>query len=249
MTTQITNDLNKIACGVIKPGCNYDDIDNEISHAFYDRSSTCDETKVEIFFDDLDSKLVELINSHDVIVGCVAWLTNWRILEALAANNKTVSILIQKEDFLRTDTIWSKQDLMLGYQSIPEQCLGYGLPEIGAVSYLSLPYDSVDAIRCVGVLNKTKNGISPRLHHKFLCFFNRSDIMYDSEYCFRCNFKVWTGSFNMTNNATHSLENGVLIHSEEITKAYLREWARCFRLSESLDWNSEWVEPDFRLGT
>ena len=34
-----------------------------------------------------------------------------------------------------------------------------------------------------------------------------------------------------------------------IVQAYYQEWGQVFALSEPLDWESEWVEPEYRIGT
>ena len=60
---------------------------------------------------------------------------------------------------------------------------------------------------------------------------------------------VWTGSFNMTGNATRSLENAVLLRDEAIARAYTAEWITVLGISEELDWNAEWVATNFRVGS
>ena len=46
--------------------------------------------------------LIGLMRQYEAAVGCVAWLTHFDILDAMA-RLKTVSIVVQKEDFLRPD--------------------------------------------------------------------------------------------------------------------------------------------------
>jgi hypothetical protein len=60
---------------------------------------------------------------------------------------------------------------------------------------------------------------------------------------------VWTGSFNPTANGTRSRENAVLIEGVSIAAAYLKEWFQVYAISEPLDWESEWSEPQYRIGT
>lgn len=60
-----------------------------------------DSAKVEVCFRDIEARLVNKINQYKCVVGCVAWLTNERILKALAKLNQ-VSIIVQKEDFFKT---------------------------------------------------------------------------------------------------------------------------------------------------
>ena len=62
-------------------------------------------------------------------------------------------------------------------------------------------------------------------------------------------YKVWTGSFNFTNNAERSFENAVVLEEPSIVQAYFKEFQQIAALSEPLDWESEWVEPEWRIGT
>src|SRR5690606_41580751 len=59
---------------------------------------------VETHFRNIEQTLINKILEFkdDLIVGCVAWLTYYRILNALA-KCKNVQIVVQKEDFLRPD--------------------------------------------------------------------------------------------------------------------------------------------------
>src|SRR5258707_14540042 len=56
-------------------------------------------------------------------------------------------------------------------------------------------------------------------------------------------YAVWTGSFNFTKNATHSLENALLISESSIVHAYLEEYVFTFGLSEPLDWTIATTNP------
>lgn len=60
---------------------------------------------------------------------------------------------------------------------------------------------------------------------------------------------VWTGSFNPSWTASHSLENAVIIYDPIVAKAYYEEWAHVLALSEPLDWESEWIAPELRIGS
>lgn len=62
-------------------------------------------------------------------------------------------------------------------------------------------------------------------------------------------YGVWTGSFNFTKNAGHSLENAVYLEDKAIVNAYANEFAQIFALSEPLNWESVWSCPEFRVGT
>ena len=53
---------------------------------------------IEVYFKNIEEELIKKINNADIILGCVAWFTNEKILRALAKKDG-VSIIVQKEDF------------------------------------------------------------------------------------------------------------------------------------------------------
>lgn len=230
----------------------------------------------EVHFNNLESVLVREIIRHPVVLGCVAWLTNARALEALATRN-WVSIIVNKEDFLRPDRgNYSQQRIRGLYSKIT------GGDRLKADALYSFNGDtSMDAIRCAGVRADRKQ-VPPRMHHKFLVFCDEGrcrhtydsqsnvirdrvilagappddDIEYNSqgrlqtwwEYVLQPK-SVWTGSFNVSENGTRSLENAVIIRDGDVANAYLAEWRTILGISEPLNWESEYVDPEWRLGT
>ena len=64
---------------------------------------------IKVYFRNLEDELINHIRNYDAIFGCVAWLTNKRILKELS-KKEVVQIIVQKEDFLRPD-IYSKNNL------------------------------------------------------------------------------------------------------------------------------------------
>lgn len=207
---------------------------------------------VEAIFKNLESRLLDIIKQFEngAIFGCIAWLTSKPILKALSKCDN-VQIIVQKEDFLRPDLEQNKSNkwkakLHILYSDLKCYTERHQFREpMGNLSVCSDP--SVDAVRCVGNHNSDKNSAFPRAHHKFLVFCNFDS---DGKY-----FPValWTGSFNLTKNATCSFENVLYITDKSgknnIINAYLNEHHQIFALSEKLDWENEWTTPEFRLGT
>lgn len=210
---------------------------------------------VEVLFYNQRARLIELINRSSVVVGCAAWLTDLAVLAAL--QNKTVCIIVQKEDFLRpdfNDDRWYKDKLQAAYKKLS----GISRYELKTPFSVCAGDDSEPAILCAGLANPHKKSAWPRMHHKFLLFrFNdvpadECDLQNDE-----CeghskfgNFDaVFTGSYNITKNATNSLENSLIITKQPIVDAYYQEFEHVFGMSEPLDWNSEWVNPRYRVGT
>jgi hypothetical protein len=211
--------------------------------------------RVTVHFREHTKKCVEFIEKYDVIVGSVAWLTSIPILRALS--KKWVQIVLQKEDFLRPDSA-RMEDVRAAYalSSLGSERLYYG----GILSQMSVNGDTfIERFRCVGNHNADKNPAFPRAHHKFLvgCTYRPdrddavdADAPFGEPYpqCFQPH-AVWTGSFNLTANAERSFENVVVIEDEAIAQAYYNEWNQLAALSEPLDWDSEWCQPQWRIGT
>lgn len=233
------DDLNKFQ---IDNDGNYDDtfVDNSIHTS----------SGVSVYFRELEKNLLLHIKNSDAVFGAVAWLTSDAILDALA-ELENVSIIIQKEDFLRPDIgerTHFKTKLRKKYEKIRCDLMRYSFNNIlRSVSVCSDP--SIDAIRCVGNHNKDKSPAFPRMHNKFLIFAkiipnNDKDGSASIE-----PYAVWTGSFNLTKNAVRSLENALYITNKEIVNAYFQEYGQIAAMSEKLDWQSDWAAPEWRVGT
>jgi hypothetical protein len=162
-------------------------------------------------FRNIENELIEQIRKHDIIVGCVAWLTSIPILQAL--QGKSVQIVVQQEDWLRPDsTEWSLSRQRSLYQSLS------GLNNFyAAASYCC--YFDIQPIRLSGK-PKTKDRSNPRMHHKFV-LFGTDKPGGDANRSFDL---LWTGSYNFTANAAKSLENGLFVRSKEVVDAYFMEW-------------------------
>lgn len=219
-----------------------------------DNSIVDSKRSIQVYFRDLETHLISHINQADAIFGCIAWLTSGAILDALARKT-VVSIVVQKEDFLRPD-LDSREDwknwLRTKYKSLRCDIDRYSFDNV--ISNLSICSDpSLDPIRCVGNYNRDKVPAFPRMHNKFMIFAKLStppDV--DETYlgATKINpYAVWTGSFNLTKNAGKSLENALFITESEVVQAYYLEFGQIVAISESLNWEVDWVEPEWRVGT
>lgn len=217
-------------------------------------------TSVAAYFRDLERPLLHHIAEADAVVGCVAWLSNLRVLSALASL-PAVSIVVQKEDFLRPDTDPSAPDwksvLQAHYDAISPIRAPYHLEdgwiEIREPEYqpgTGLPLDSV-GFRCIGH-KRIDNSTMPRMHHKFLVFLHKrkesGPDVEEGAWPYQP-YAVWTGSYNITNNGNLSLENAVFIQNERLAEAYCNEWAQLIEVSEALDWTSEYATPEIDHNT
>lgn len=204
---------------------------------------------VEVVFDRLATRMVNFIRSEPVIIGCLAWLTNRDILATLATR-QAVSIIVQKEDFLRPDAgNWSQEQIRRQYKNITG-IDRWATRGSWATSYNTGGDSEIEAIRCCGVA-KDRREVPPRMHHKFLVACDLVEAE-DEDGCITEDYipkAVWTGSFNATENATRSLENAVILHDSDLAQAFFLEWSKILGLSEPLDWTSHYVEPEYRIGT
>jgi len=201
---------------------------------------------VEAVFRRHRDRLLGLVAEYPYVLGCVAWLTDMRILDALATR-KGVSILVQKEDFLRPDLDGAADfavTLRRAYERIPTLSR-YWAPGI-APSLSVCCDDSAGPVRCVGNYNAEKHPAWPRMHNKFLVFCTKRPGEHEDALRPEC---VWTGSYNITFNAQKSFENAVILRDQDIAAAYAREWAQILALSEPLDWEAGWCVSEYRIGT
>lgn len=199
----------------------------------------------QVLFRNLQDKLIEQIDEATAVFGCVAWLTNRPILDALT-KKRAVGIVVQKEDFLRPDSGgWKLNKQHEAYARLPGFDR-YSLHQTASYDYAT--DSSSPSIRCVGAHNLGKSSAFPRMHNKFLVFCKNAEST-DGAGPWYDPYAVWTGSFNLTYNATNSLENAVLIRDSIIAKAFLDEFGLIFGLSEPVNWKSSWSAPEHRIGS
>ena len=195
------------------------------------------DAQVKPVFRNIEEALIEEINKHTLIVGCVAWLTSEPILEAL--QGKSVQFVLQQEDWLRPDSPdWTMNKQRRLFNKLT-----------GIENYIAC----VDSCRTSTIAPvylcgkpKTKARHQPRMHHKFVLFGNE----YASTIT-ECNARIkhstfdllWTGSYNITKNATRSLENGMFIKSNEIIDAYREEWRQV--LLSSVRVQDKWWDKEY----
>lgn len=224
-----------------------------------DYSTSFNGVSIDVHFRDLDMKLIKLIDEADIVVGSVAWLTHVNILKALSRKH-SVHIVVQKEDFLRPDrpntssnSSW-KQSLHALYNALPHPITRYN-PSLNntVLSFMSYAGDpTLAAVRCVGNFNRSNAAASPRAHNKFIVLCKKTGPAQEEQDPQDILFKpyaVWTGSFNFSTNATKSFENAVVIHDSSVADAFFKEWAQIAALSEPLNWQTDWVAPEYRIGS
>ncbi len=190
-----------------------------------------------LYFDNLEGHLINHINQAEYIIGCVSWLTNLKIIQSLQ-DKKGIKIVIQKENFIKRDYNYSiclnqyYINLRKGYKSLPNlfnNIDDIDLNEDHCMNQICKNKlsddDYMDGVRCFGIAN---NYSKPLMHHKFLIFLDKNMNPYG----------VWTGSYNFTNNANKSLDNGLYISDFNIVKGYVEEFEQILFMSEKLNWKT-----------
>jgi phosphatidylserine/phosphatidylglycerophosphate/cardiolipin synthase-like enzyme len=207
-----------------------------------------------VYFRNLESNFIRHVSEADCVLGCMAWMTNSSILRALAEVKDGVSIVVQKEDFLRPEfnpmeTGW-KHHLRYEYDRLKETAGRNMLPRMSNISFGKDL--RIEAVRCIGVNNRVRKASYPRMHNKFmiLCQTTHEPILsnegeFITEIIHYRPYEVWTGSFNFSETAVNSFENAVVIKNFQIAVAYYEEWAQILTLSEPLDWTKDHCDPQW----
>ena len=99
--------------------------------------------------------------------------------------------------------------------------------------------ERVEGVRCLGYRKQHHAEIIPVMHHKFLVFCRNQESP-DDEFPFGSitPYAAWTG-----------FENAIFIEDGTIAERYLKEWGQLAALSEPLDWEHDYVAPQYWIGT
>jgi len=201
---------------------------------------------VSIYFNDIESVIVKEIKASSLVVGCIAWFTNEVIINELAGLDRGCSIIVQKEDFLRPEAGTSKSNIREKYKTLKCGLTRFDMVGVAqGMSYCGDP--TIDPVRCVG-FSRNAMKFRPNMHHKFIVL---CDVKNDTEndQLIPVPKSVITGSYNFSVNSTRSRENIVHIKNDEVANAYFDEWGLMLAISEPLDWNADYIEPEWRIGS
>lgn len=176
--------------------------------------------KIIVYFDNIEFHLIHHLKSATYCVGCVAWITNKNIIEAMTQLNGCM--LVVQNDTI--NTIHTKT-----YKNISHLCTNIPHARLNKLNngkyhtlqqLLKVCSPSPSSPRCnktaVRICGFSKNNITrqPLMHHKFVILFN-SKLRVKG---------VWTGSYNFTTNANQSFENSIFITDKNIIMKYLKEF-------------------------
>lgn len=194
------------------------------------------------YFDRLEEHLIAYIEKSSYVIGCVAWLTNNNIINALE-DKKGIKIIINKEEYISSKMESGQKfyykclrgkynDLPDLFQTNCSCCQNQMMKCPKFIDLLGQIFDHENtnnnlckngAILTCGIVNNLS-----KMHHKFLIFFD--DTM--------CPMGVWTGSYNLSKTSNFSLENALYITDPKIITEYIKEFIAIFSYSEPYNWNS-----------
>lgn len=142
------------------------------------------------------------------VVGEVAWVTDRALLDTLAATATAgVCLVLQAEPWLRADT----------FAALPARTRREWMHH----PPLSSPDNDTPAAAWIAGTINTHGAVAwPRMHRKtlILCHTDAAAPTPLEPYA------VWTGSYNLTDNARVSIEDAMLVHSEPIAAFAYREF-------------------------
>lgn len=163
---------------------------------------------VSVYFDQFATHLIHWIRQSTMVRGCIAWITEPNVLDAMTEVKGGVQLIVQKETFLQKAKDAYGESLLKRYQSLPAP----GKHETNSMWTL-------------GSASNRKQ--KARLHSKFFVFYDQDKIP----------FAVWTGSYNVTKCSNRSIENVVVLQDFIMAEWYHKEWLRVKEAAEPLVWS------------
>lgn len=185
--------------------------------------------EVDVYFSNIEAILLKKIEQYDAVVGCVAWLSNVGLLQALASRPSGSCIIMEKK--AKTCLSPSGISIVKAANALP-----FPVSESAFAATLLFSPDLVDHnavnndfLRLFGGTTPgTITNKNPLLHHKFIvcCDIKEGEPIPK---------EVVTGSYNYSDNANYSRENIVVLRNAKAVRSYYNEWLKCFLLSEAFD--------------
>jgi len=187
--------------------------------------------EVECHFRNLQQVLLSEIEKADIVLGCVAWISDPLILESLTRRS-TALVLDSKVNRMGKKL----QALYKQLQHTDKQPI-YDMLVSGYGSENYLCYTDMENKPVPKAYAEDWNfesglyavdGFYRYMHHKFLVMIKSDGKCLT---CGRRRYKptTWTGSFNFTKNASKGLENAVIIRDTHISASYLCEFLEIYQ--------------------
>lgn len=185
-------------------------------------ASACAHTTV--YFDDLlaaAAAAIERFGAGRVAVGCVAWLSEPRILTALRLC-RAVFLVVNDEDY----ATWGGGGLLRAYAALPES----EEPLAALCAALDTPLAALPAGAAYEPV-RAYGGRDALMHSKYLVFLAAGAAERGPA---GAPVAVWTGSMNWTRRAGRNVENALLLEDAALARAYFDDFANTFLQSRPL---------------
>lgn len=196
-----------------------------ITNSWRPSISVANVKRVEAFSDRLEAQLIDHIErfaNKMIVVGCIAWLSNPYIIQALRQNASAVLLLVNDENY----ATWGNGKTHELYAALPR------ITEAPARLFAHLentPMHGVHEVNYAPVRCIRGTG-DALMHSKYLVFFAPKNAN-DSR---PIPASVWTGSMNYTLKAKRNQENAVFIEDERLARFYFDDFVNSWMQSESL---------------
>jgi hypothetical protein len=176
-------------------------------------------------FSDLENILSDYINSASYVLGCVAWLSNPNIIEALKRKSG-IKIIINQESHFQEDLLRQTSHIQyIRRQYSTLKNLSKDMLFDDCFLCKSIEPEYLKALEITGaVVSHGIAGCSSLMHNKFLIFLDQTFYP----------IGVWTGSYNMTMNSNKCLENAVYLTDIWVTRKYLQEFFMILKHSNQI---------------
>jgi phosphatidylserine/phosphatidylglycerophosphate/cardiolipin synthase-like enzyme len=216
-----------------------------INKIFSSTGSHPDIEGFKVLFDGIEDEICQQINDCDIVLGCSFGLNNKKIVDALKNKGDGVCIILDKKTASNNINYYKYLNSQLTHYDFSPS----SLKDLFTFVPLKVtPSTNKHAIRIFGLSIEPYDEISnnktvkrfPIFHHKFLifCHKNSNDELTPKS--------VFTGSYNFTENANYSRENGILLENSDLARAYLTEWEKCVLFSESCErYSKSDINPEF----
>jgi hypothetical protein len=191
---------------------------------------------------DLHSLALKYITASEFVLGCMAWVNDRDILQAMSLK-KGVALLLQKERWLhnpREQWQYDKLELYNNIRGIPFEAMPWPLSGVmqGGIGATAGPL-AMPPVRMLGDSRDTKG--RPLMHNKFLIFCRGPNKPEP--------YAVWTGSTNLTFTARRSLENAVIVFDKRMAQSYMQYFCQLYARAEELSSTSATPYQDWIIDT
>lgn len=193
---------------------------NDLRHEAKNKHK-CENVSVTFYFDNIKTELLNYIESAHSVVGCVAWITDWDILDALTRRPGGVALIQHNEKYgvgkgqfasARQNRAWSKR----------LKIVTNSLPSLNSIPLCLRERPLSAAIRQNVPILRVGSGVK-RMHHKFIIFVDELGKATG----------VWNGSFNFSKAAAQSLENACVYNDERIANVFLDEFLQVYTIASN----------------